>query len=89
MLGQQSTSTFSTSDSRIFVYELIGLSENEVTVNHQSPIRHSHSQFIQVPFHRMNEEMQRINLLGGKIVDIQPLGALLAEEPAAEEEDPD
>ena len=79
MLGQYSTSTLSTSDNRIFVYELVGLSENEVTFNHQSPIRHSHTQFIQVPFHRMNEEMQRINLLGGKIVDIRPLNSSEAE----------
>ena len=81
MLGQQSTSTFAISDSRIFVYELTGLSENEVTFNHQSPIRHSHNQFIQVPFHRMNEELQRINLLGGKIVDILTISAMA--EPAA------
>ena len=85
MLGQRSTSTFSISDSRIFVYELTGLRENEVTVNHQSPIRHSHSQFIQVPFHRMNEEMQRINSLGGKIVDIRLLSAPEAVEPGAAE----
>ena len=84
MLGQRSTSKFSTSDSRIFVYELTGLSENEVTVNHQSPIRHSHSQVLQVPFHRMSEEMQRINLLGGKIVDIRPLGAADTAAPAAD-----
>lgn len=73
MLGQYSTSMLSTSDNRMFVYELAGLNENEVTFSHQSPIRHSHTQFIQVPFHRMSEEMQRINLLGGKIVDIRPL----------------
>ena len=75
MLGQYSTSTLSTSDNRMFIYELVGLSENEVTFTHQSPIRHSHTQFIQVPFHRMNEEMQRINLLGGKIVNIRPLNS--------------
>ncbi|MFG6101484.1 phycobilisome linker polypeptide [Leptothoe sp. EHU-05/26/07-4] len=73
MLGQYSTSTLSTSDNRMFVYELSGLSENEVTFIHQSPIRQSHTQFIQVPFHRMNEEMQRIHLLGGTIVNIRPL----------------
>ncbi len=75
MLGQYSNSTLSTSDNRMFVYELVGLNENEVTFTHQSPIRHSHTQFIQVPFHRMNEEMQRINLLGGKIVNIRPLNS--------------
>lgn len=75
MLGQYLTSTLSTSDNRMFVYELIGLSENEVTFTHQSPIRRSYTQFIQVPFHRMNEEMQRIHLLGGKIVNIRPLNS--------------
>ncbi|NEP58673.1 MAG: phycobilisome linker polypeptide [Symploca sp. SIO2G7] len=73
MLGQYSTSLSSTADSRMFVYELTGLSENETTANHQAPIRNSHTQFVQVPFHRMNEEMQRISLLGGKIVSIRPL----------------
>lgn len=73
MLGQYSTSVLSTSDNRMFVYELTGLNDNEATFTHQSPIRHSHTQFIQVPFHRMNDEMQRINLLGGKIVKIRPL----------------
>ncbi|MEA5463850.1 phycobilisome linker polypeptide [Leptothoe sp. PORK10 BA2] len=77
MLGQYSTSRLSTADSRMFVYELTGLNENEVTVNHQAPIRQSHTQFVQVPFHRMNEEMQRIGLLGGKIVSIRPLNSVL------------
>ncbi|MBT9313596.1 phycobilisome linker polypeptide [Leptothoe kymatousa] len=76
MLGQYSTSRLSTTDSRIFVYELAGLNENEVTANHRSPIRQSHTQFVQVPFHRMNEEMQRISLLGGKIVSIRPLNSV-------------
>lgn len=78
MLGQYSTSRLSTADSRMFVYELAGLNENEVTVNHLSPIRQSHTQFIQVPFHRMNEEMQRISLLGGRIVSIRPLNSVPA-----------
>ncbi|MGC1309544.1 MAG: phycobilisome linker polypeptide [Phormidesmis sp.] len=73
MLGQRIAGGASQSDSRIFVYEVAGLSQNEVTSRQQSPIRASHNQFLQVPFHRMNEEMQRIVLLGGKIVDIRPL----------------
>ncbi|ESA32512.1 allophycocyanin linker domain protein [Leptolyngbya sp. Heron Island J] len=75
MLGQYATSTASSLDNRMFVYELTGLSENEVTVSHCSPIRTSHTQLIQVPFHRMGEEMRRITLLGGKIVDIRLLGS--------------
>lgn len=73
MLGNYAASASSSSDSRMFVYELTGLAENEVTFNHQSPIRKSDSQFIQVPFHRMSEEMQRITMLGGTIVNIRPL----------------
>ena len=86
MLGQYSTSTLSTSDSRMFVYELEGLSENEVTFTHESPIRQSHTQLVQVPFHRMNEEMQRINLLGGKIMSIRPLSSATDTAPTTESE---
>ena len=76
MLGQcASRLSSSSSDNRMYVYELAGLSENEVTFNHQAPIRHSHNQFIQVPFCRMNEEMQRITMLGGTIVSIRSLGS--------------
>ncbi|MEO0455313.1 MAG: phycobilisome linker polypeptide [Cyanobacteria bacterium P01_A01_bin.114] len=78
MLGQCATSRASSVDSRIFVYEVTGLSQNEVTAGHQSPIRSSDSQFIQVPFHRMNQEMRRITMLGGKVTNIQPLSALEA-----------
>ena len=73
MLGQYATSSASNMDSRIFVYEVIGLRQNEVTAGCQSPIRSSHSQFWQVPFHRMNEEMRRITMLGGKVVSVSPL----------------
>lgn len=84
MLGNYATSASSSSDSRMFVYELTGLSENEVTANHQSPIRKSYTQFVQVPFHRMNEEMRRISMLGGTIVNIRPLDS---SEETAEAED--
>lgn len=82
MLGQQTTSGTSTIDSRIFVYEVTGLSQNEVTAQSRSPIRSSNSQFVQVPFHRMNEEMQRIVRLGGEIVNIRPLNASSGSVPA-------
>ena len=75
MLGQYATSKASSTDSRVFVYEVKGLSQNEVTASHESPIRNSDSQFIQVPFHRMNEVMQWITRLGGEIVNIRPLNA--------------
>lgn len=75
MLGQRATSKTSSLDSRIFVYEVSGLQQNDVTASHQSPIRNSDSQYMQVPFHRMNDAMRRITLLGGKIVNIHLLNA--------------
>lgn len=73
MLGQFATSAASSVDNRIFVYEVTGLHQNDRTDRQQSPIRSSENQFFQVPFHRMNEEMQRITMLGGSIVNISPL----------------
>ena len=37
------------------------------------PVRNSGTVLIQVPYDRMNSEMQRIARLGGKIVNIRPL----------------
>ncbi|MEM1280723.1 MAG: phycobilisome linker polypeptide [Cyanobacteria bacterium P01_H01_bin.152] len=76
MLGQYATSPASSVDSRIFVYEVTGLAENELTVGNRFSIRSSDSQFIQVPFHRMNEVMRRVTLLGGEIVSIQPISSI-------------
>ncbi len=75
MLGQGFTSGVSDSSGRIFVYEVSGLRQSETTALSQAPIRTSDNQFFQVPYSRMNQEMQRILALGGKIVDIQPLNS--------------
>ncbi|MEM9090327.1 MAG: phycobilisome linker polypeptide [Cyanobacteria bacterium P01_F01_bin.53] len=75
MLGQCATSTGSTIDNRIFVYEVTGLNQNDLTARLEAPIRSSQNQFFQVPFHRMNDEMRRITMLGGEIIKIAPLGA--------------
>ncbi|BAZ52094.1 oxidoreductase FAD/NAD(P)-binding subunit [Nostoc sp. NIES-4103] len=61
------------SGSRVFVYEVVGLRQNEETDQTNYPIRNSGSVFIRVPYNRMNQEMRRITRLGGKIVSIQPL----------------
>lgn len=61
------------SGSRLFVYEVVGLSQSEATDNTSYPIRRSGSVFITVPYNRMNEEMRRITRLGGQIVSIRPL----------------
>ncbi|HEY9613885.1 phycobilisome linker polypeptide [Allocoleopsis sp.] len=63
----------SPSSARCFRYEVVGLRQSVDTDNTDYPIRSSASVFITVPYNRMNEEMQRITRLGGKIVSIQPL----------------
>ncbi len=69
MLGQISSRT----SNRYFRYEVVGLRQSEETQQVGYPIRSSAAEFITVPENRMNQEMQRITRLGGKIVSIQPL----------------
>ncbi len=57
--------------SRLFVYEVVGLSQNGNGIS--APIRKSGSVFITVPYSRMNQEMLRIGRMGGKIINIRPL----------------
>jgi len=61
--------------SRMFVYEVVGLGQGGDTDKINYPIRQSGSVFITVPYGRMNQEMQRITRMGGKIVSIQPVTA--------------
>jgi phycocyanin-associated rod protein len=77
MFGQTTlgTSTVSSSASRVFRYEVVGLRQNSETDRNKYNIRNSGSVFITVPYSRMNEEYQRITRLGGKIVKIEPLTA--------------
>ncbi|MEH2273476.1 MAG: phycobilisome linker polypeptide [Nostoc sp.] len=70
MLGQ-----ISRTSSRYFRYEVVGLRQSEESEKTNYPIRSSGSVFFTVPENRMNQEMQRIIRLGGKIVSIQPLNA--------------
>ncbi|MBF1999443.1 MAG: ferredoxin-NADP reductase [Synechococcales cyanobacterium C42_A2020_086] len=58
--------------SRLFIYEVEGLRQNEETDKMGYPIRRSGSVFITVPYSRMNQEMQRITRMGGRIVSIRP-----------------
>jgi phycocyanin-associated rod protein len=75
MFGQTTLggSSVSSSASRVFRYEVIGLKQNEESDKNKFDIRSSGSVFITVPYSRMNEEMQRISRLGGKIVKIETL----------------
>lgn len=76
MFGQTSlgsNTTVNDAASRMFRVEVKGLRQTYRSNKLSYPIRRSGSAFISVPYDRMNEEMQRINRLGGKIVSIQPL----------------
>ena len=73
MLGQSAMTraSSSSSDSRTFIYEVEGLRQNEQTENQEYPVRNSSTTLIQVPYSRMNQEMQRISRLGGRIISIR------------------
>lgn len=75
MFGQniQGSSSFNNSSARMFRFEVAGLRQTYQSDKLSYPIRRSGTTVIAVPYSRMNEEMQRINRLGGKIVSIQPL----------------
>lgn len=75
MFGQTTVGAngVSSASSRMFRYEVVGLRQNGETDKNNYEIRRSGSVFVTVPYSRMNEEMQRITRLGGKIVKIEPL----------------
>ena len=75
MLGKSVISgrSSSSSNNRIFVYEVTGLKQNEANDSNDYSFRSSSSVFVSVPYNRMNEEMQRIGKMGGTIVNIQSL----------------
>lgn len=66
------------SSNRIFVYEVEGLRQSQATDKTSYPLRSSGNLFVKVPYSRMNQEMQRITRMGGKIVSIKPLEAAAA-----------
>jgi phycocyanin-associated rod protein len=69
---------------RVFVYEVTGLKQNNENDRNNYQFRTSSSVFIQVPYSRMNDEMQRITKMGGKIVNIRPLEATSTNDDAGE-----
>ena len=75
MFGQTTVGTggLSSSASRVFRYEVVGLRQNDETDKNNYEIRSSGSVFVTVPYSRMSDEMQRITRLGGKIISIKPL----------------
>ncbi len=72
MYNPSAAGAANTSGSRLFVYEIEGLRQSGETDSLGYPIRRSGNVFITVPYSRMNQEMQRITRLGGKIVSIRP-----------------
>lgn len=75
MYNSSATAGFSNTEysNRIYVYEVVGLSQNGNGSNLNYSIRNSGSVFISVPYNRMNQEMKRITRLGGQIVSIKAL----------------
>ncbi|MBD1835845.1 phycobilisome linker polypeptide [Funiculus sociatus GB2-A5] len=75
MFGQTTlgSGTLSGASNRMFRYEVEGMRQTYESDKLSYPIRRSGSIFVTVPYNRMNEEMQRINRMGGRIVSIQPL----------------
>jgi phycocyanin-associated, rod len=71
MLGRSILASSATSDNRMFIYEVEGLRQSGQTDQNSCTIRKSSTDVMQVPFNRMNEAMQRINRLGGKIIAIR------------------
>jgi sulfite reductase alpha subunit-like flavoprotein len=75
MFGQTAlgSSRLSNAENRMFRYEVEGMRQTYENDQLSYPIRSSGSFVITVAYNRMNEEMQRIHRMGGKIVSIQPL----------------
>ncbi|AUT02570.1 phycobilisome linker polypeptide [Nostoc sp. CENA543] len=65
--------------NRSFQVEVSGWHQNEVTDQNNFPIRSSGNVLITIPFSRFNQELQRINRLGGKVVNIKPLTLQIGE----------
>ncbi|MGY6530937.1 MAG: phycobilisome linker polypeptide [Cyanobacterium sp.] len=62
-------------DERRFLFEVSGISQQGDN-NLEYAIRKSGNSFLAVPYSRMNQEMNRINRLGGTIVNISPIGVV-------------
>lgn len=86
MFGQTAVGTggLNSAGSRVFRYEVVGLRQSDENDKNNYEIRNSGSIFVTVPYSRMNEEMQRITRMGGKIVNIEPLTAESALKPDSE-----
>lgn len=86
MFGQTTVGNngISSASSRMFRYEVVGMRQNERTDMNNYDIRRSGSVFVTVPYNRMNEEMQRITRMGGRIINIEQVTAESALKPDSE-----
>lgn len=86
MFGQTAAGNggINSAGSRVFRYEVVGLRQNEENDKNSYDIRRSGSVYVTVPYSRMNEEMQRITRMGGRIVNIEQLTAESALKPDSE-----
>lgn len=86
MFGQTAVGTggLNSAGSRVFRYEVVGLRQSDENDKNNYDIRRSGSVYVTVPYSRMNEEMQRISRMGGRIVNIEPLTAESALKPDSE-----
>lgn len=73
MYGQTTISTPNSAASRMYRIEVEGMRQSSESDKQSYAIRNSGSVFYTVPYSRMNEQMRRINRMGGKIVNIEPL----------------
>ena len=81
MYGQTTISTPSPAANRMYRIEVEGMRQSSESDKQNYAIRKSGNVFYTVPYSRMNEQMQRINRMGGKIVNIQPLNTEPAPQP--------
>ena len=70
MLGKSSIASDQTMDSRIFIYEVEGLSPKIRTSQSVMSIRNSSVLLFPVPYSQMSAFTRRMHYLGGKIVAI-------------------
>jgi len=73
MYGQTTITTPNSAASRMYRIEVEGMRQSRESHKQLYPIRQSGSVFLTVPYSRLNEQMRRINRMGGKIVNIEPL----------------
>jgi ferredoxin--NADP+ reductase len=67
-----SSSTLTSANSRLYVYEVEGLGQNGQASGMDAPVRRSGTVSIVVPYARMQQETKRIMKMGGTIVSIRP-----------------